>query len=784
MRLILIYFSFFLFFPQITLSNINKPLQNFSGCVNEVSEVIPKKFDSLKIDKIEIDVHNYRNWIVNSVRILTSRSRYVSENFKQRYDATVLVKYSDGTKCMYSARIRHHGDEKDHIDLLGNTIIQSIDVHLEVGNIKGITRFKLLRPNTRGRLADEIFLTELLRNLNYLAPRTAKVDARINKANSTMIFQEKAAKELLEYNNRREGPILEGDERFFFKAVEKLPSNQKSNWEIGVVPIMNNSIKHLLAKQVNSNIINKSEGLKKMSFNATTNLNLIYLYYSNKFQDEKNNFHYFDYDLDNTLLGFFDPKNILKLDIYNLLIQATNSQHGLAANNRKFYWNSLENYFEPINYDSNPNIVLNNPTTTTVAYRLPISENFFSSFNSLKIKLKNTNKEIIKNNINLSGLNISSNEVSSKINRIIENLNRIEKVYQNINDDELLEHNRFKPIENILKKFNDTLNDIDSNVMLVKQNAQNGSLQRCRIFLSSCQDYNFTQNDLTDLLEGELVLNENLYQYLGNTLNFENIKKYRNFNKMKFGSSTLYFEDGIIIKPNYDNLNLKIIQTEVGSRAYFIGGNLKNFNIQYQGQALLKNNTPKNYPNDMNGLTGCLSFINLSVENIVIDSKNTNCEDAINFINTTGQIKKITIENSFSDGLDVDFSNLHIDKIFINSSKNDCVDFSAGEYKLDLLILNNCGDKALSAGESSTIYIKYIEGKNSQIGIASKDSSTVFLNNLNFNNVKSCLSAYNKKQEFNGGIIKFENEIICNNFVNKFEIDKFSEITKQGKFNQ
>ena len=33
-------------------------------------------------------------------------------------------------------------------------------------------------------------------------------------------------------------------------------------------------------------------------------------------------------------------------------------------------------------------------------------------------------------------------------------------------------------------------------------------------------------------------------------------------------------------------------------------------------------------------------------------------------------------------------------------------------------------------------------------------------------------------------IDKFENEIICDNFVNKFEIDKFSEITKQGKFNQ
>ena len=44
----------------------------------------------------------------------------------------------------------------------------------------------------------------------------------------------------------------------------------------------------------------------------------IYLYYSNKFQDQKNNFNFFDYDLDNTLLGFFNPEHILKLDIYNL----------------------------------------------------------------------------------------------------------------------------------------------------------------------------------------------------------------------------------------------------------------------------------------------------------------------------------------------------------------------------------------------------------------------------------------------------------------------------------
>ena len=31
-----------------------------------------------------------------------------------------------------------------------------------------------------------------------------------------MLMQEKAEKELLEYNLRREGPILEGDERFMY----------------------------------------------------------------------------------------------------------------------------------------------------------------------------------------------------------------------------------------------------------------------------------------------------------------------------------------------------------------------------------------------------------------------------------------------------------------------------------------------------------------------------------------------------------------------------------------
>ena len=220
MRKILFFLIIFLFSTGKLLANINKSADPILGCDNKVSEEYLKTANQLRINKIEIDTHNYRSWIVNSIRILTSRSRYVSERYKRRFDATITVNYENGTRCVFHGRIRHHGDEKDHISLSGNTVIQSLDVHLNNGNIRGVTRFKLLRPKTRGNLEDEIFLTEILRNLNYLSPRTIKVNSRINEANSFMIFQEKAAKELLEFNNRREGPILEGDERFFLKLLK------------------------------------------------------------------------------------------------------------------------------------------------------------------------------------------------------------------------------------------------------------------------------------------------------------------------------------------------------------------------------------------------------------------------------------------------------------------------------------------------------------------------------------------------------------------------------------
>ena len=60
----------------------NKSEIKFIGCNNSISKD-DLNLDLLKIKKIEIDVHKYRDWTVNGIRILTNRSRFVTEEYKE-----------------------------------------------------------------------------------------------------------------------------------------------------------------------------------------------------------------------------------------------------------------------------------------------------------------------------------------------------------------------------------------------------------------------------------------------------------------------------------------------------------------------------------------------------------------------------------------------------------------------------------------------------------------------------------------------------------------------------
>ena len=151
MKKISVFFLFSIFFLILNNHKIlyakNKSEINFLGCNNEISKNFFSNYENLKIKNIEIDTKNYRNWTVNNIRIITSNTRFIPNYLKKKFKASIKVNYEDGTFCNLSGRIRHSGDAKDHIGLKNNSIIQSLDINLDYGNIKGITKFKLFKPD-------------------------------------------------------------------------------------------------------------------------------------------------------------------------------------------------------------------------------------------------------------------------------------------------------------------------------------------------------------------------------------------------------------------------------------------------------------------------------------------------------------------------------------------------------------------------------------------------------------------------------------------------------------
>lgn len=758
-----------------------KNITGLSTCKSSNLDSPIISYDNINLTLIKIDVEKYRKWSKNNIKIITTPGRHILEKYKKRFQSKITFYFDNNTNCVFNAKIRQSGDEKDHIGLDGNSVIQSLDVQLLDGNIKGITKFKLFKSNSRGNHTDEIIQTQLLRNLGYLAPRSINTIVDLNGIKTEMLLQEKAAKELLEYNNRREGPILEGDESFFWKVANSIPDDNRSNWDVGLPYLLNKSVKTMLVKSTNASLVERSEKHLEMFLNSINELNKVYLYWGNRFQDKENNFFYFDYDLDNFLLSLNNDENLTRLEIYNFLMQSTNSHHGLAVPNRKFYWNSIEKFYEPINYDSNPNIDFNAPTTSSSNPRFPISKDYLSSIKKLEEKLNNIDVNILHNQIINSGVRISKNETIQKINKIIKNLDIIKKNYINNTNDEAISYNKFKEIENIYTNFNKNLDDINPDTYIINYNKIDGQFYKCKLYFKDCKIFLLKPIDVSKLLEGELLIENKYYKYLNNDLNLSE-RVNDNYNLKQIFDTKIFYENGIELIININDRSINIIQKKEGDKIYFLGGELSNFKINFQGLGINKFNenkktkyVPKNFPINQDGLTGCLSFINTKLDNANFYASNSNCEDSINLINVSGNINEIKITNSFSDSLDIDFSNLSINKVEIENSGNDCTDFSSGIYNVNYMILKKCGDKGISVGEKSKFNAKTIYVDEAIIGVASKDSSITNIDESYLNIVDTCVASYNKKQEFFGGFLEIKN-LECLKYKIMSEVDSLSKI--------
>lgn len=147
-------------------------------------------------------------------------------------------------------------------------------------------------------------------------------------------------------------------------------------------------------------------------------------------------------------------------------------------------------------------------------------------------------------------------------------------------------------------------------------------------------------------------------------------------------------------------------------------------------------------------LSGGVNFHESEVNLSHVTFKNNRSEDALNIIRSVFTLSDSTFENTKSDAFDGDFvTGKILRSTFINSG-NDGIDISGSDLYLEDIVVNNPSDKAVSAGENSSITGKNIRVIGGEIGIVSKDLSRISLDNLSITDTRLGLSAFQKKSEY------------------------------------
>ena len=296
----------------------------------------------VNIKKMNIEVHKSRKWFENILNIYKdfSSSDIINPKFKKKFLSTLNVSFENNEICDFQAEVRVTGLSKFHFSK--ENFMSSVDIKLLGGHIHNITRFKLLLP--KSRLSDnEIFVTTLLKELNFLVPKTFYVKALLNGKKQKFIFQEKISKEFLERYKLREGPIYVYSNKTKDYPMLKI---ENASW----------------IKSHKEKFYSSSQGLSKLH---------------DLYKIKKNNL----IDID-----FNKLKNNEEFLSYNSLMIALNATHGLGIFNRALYYDPISKLFRPIYNDGKP-LILNDKSL--------IDNHFSENFSKVNL-IKNSTVKIKK----------------------------------------------------------------------------------------------------------------------------------------------------------------------------------------------------------------------------------------------------------------------------------------------------------------------------------------------------------------------------------------------------
>ena len=656
---------------------------------NSNSHAVYKKlFDPVIPDQIYIELNKknlgiYANHIY---QIQDDKNLNIHPRNKKYFSGNISFKKNNKFE-KFKIRLRIVGDWKDHTNV--NTLISSLQIRIQNGNIGGITKFRLYLPETRKK-NNEILWSVIHEKFGFPTLYRKMVKININNNIYNAIFEEVPSKEFLERWSIRESPIIEYDERQIW--LDRYNNNENKN----------------------------TENLERYKID---------------------NIKFIKSDIDNLIaqkaLNIVETKIIKKFDQLN----KKNAPHGLVKHNRKYIYDPIYNLHLPLYFDGMVEIDETNSCKFINDEKLIITDENQKTFYQNVIseytkRLLNKSHEVekcfIKKTIHQNKFQFS-NVIISDIEKGIKNKNNY--FYQFNTQSLQSDINKFYGYDIGGSKF-----CLSNEPKL--ENCQELNFDQIRLLFSG--KLNLERPNIPFNIG--FFNNKQKVNTIKNKFLKLNLDKDKNF-------ITKSFTDYFILIDKNSNENTKIeFKLMPNSRIVILNSYLNNIDISINSiNKNFSSNLETKTRYNQNLLTGCLTLIDNKFKNIKLFSSGTQCEDDINIIRSSGILDYIEIKDSSHDAIDFDFSNIKINNIKITDAGNDCIDLSFGIYLISDANLDNCKDKAISVGEKSLFLGKNINVYNSEIGLANKDSSKSYIKTILTKKVKTCVDNYQKKKEFELG---------------------------------
>ncbi len=276
----------------------------------------------IPLEKFYIDI-NHRNFM----KLSHEQQQVIERGRGNNYDFSNVNANITFKDHKFDVRIRLKGD--NIAQFWNNQWSYRINVKGD-NHLMGMKVFSLHHQKHRNYIYEWIYL-QALKKEGIIAPRYHFVEVVLN-GNSLGLYaiEEHFSKEILESNNRREGPIIRVDENIeptFINEVLNKPYNNE---------VLQLSWPNYLFHYGHLKGFKSAEGTK---YSSSSDAFLRCLTLFEKYRDGSLSFN-----------EVFDTEQIAKHAALTFIFGAT---HGLDINNQRFYCNPVTGKIEPIGFDGN-----------------------------------------------------------------------------------------------------------------------------------------------------------------------------------------------------------------------------------------------------------------------------------------------------------------------------------------------------------------------------------------------------------------------------------------------